>query len=335
MELTWLGRSCFQLMTRHRTRVIFDPYLEQYRERGLPPLPLPDLICVSHGHLDHFADVPDLVRGDSPAQVVAIPELCRALRELLPETRYRLFPIAWGDQVELNGLRFFAYQSPAMRTSLHDMFEEFGVRQVLEFLRACRQLADEFLYLPLTSFGVDVDGRRVLHFVAEGVGPGEPVDVAAIGARFAPDVALVGVHPGQEVRAAGYAAALGAPLAIPHHHHAYGKLPAADLDLFVHELHRLAMDVARNEPHLPFFRPLLDFVAQMEDAAAAREQLSDFLASDRICARTDDDKSLVLADALQSPHRLPTDRLIRRKLDAHDGRIRLETQTHPSRPGYR
>jgi len=111
--------------------------------------------------------------------------------------------------------------------------------------------------------------------------------------------------------------------------------PVQALAVMTDGLIRLAMDVARNEPHLPFFRPLLDFVAQMEDAAAAREQLSDFLASDRICARTDDDKSLVLADALQSPHRLPTDRLIRRKLDAHDGRIRLETQTHPSRPGYR
>jgi len=158
---------------------------------------------------------------------------------LVPETRYRLFPIAWGDQVELNGLRFFAYQSPAMQTSLHDMLEEFGVQQVLDFLQACRQLADEFLYLPLTSFGVEAHGLRVLHFVAEGQEE-EDVDVRAMGVRFTPDVALVGVDPGEEVRAAEYAAALGASLVIPHHYHAYGKLSAADLDLFIQELRRLA-----------------------------------------------------------------------------------------------
>jgi L-ascorbate metabolism protein UlaG (beta-lactamase superfamily) len=73
MELTWLGRSCFQLITRHQERILFDPYLNLYRERTTTPFPLPDVICVSHGHPDHFADVPDLVRGDSPALVVAIP----------------------------------------------------------------------------------------------------------------------------------------------------------------------------------------------------------------------------------------------------------------------
>jgi L-ascorbate metabolism protein UlaG (beta-lactamase superfamily) len=198
------------------------------------------MICVSHGHLDHFADVPDLIRGDSPAQVVAIPQLCRALRELIPETRYRLFPLAWGDQFELNGVRFFAFQSPPIKTSLYDMIEEFGTRKVMDFLQAFRQLADEILYLPLTSFGVEVHGLRVLHFVTEGDGAGEGIDVGDIGARFSPDVALVSVNPGEEVRAAEHAAALGAPLVIPHHYRAYGGLPAAGLDLFVQTLHRLA-----------------------------------------------------------------------------------------------
>jgi len=60
-------------------------------------------------------------------------------------------------------------------------------------------------------------------------------------------------------------------------------------------LMRLAMNLAVNEPHLPFFNPLLAFAARMEDEAEAREQLAVFLASERVCARTDDDKTLVLA----------------------------------------
>lgn len=267
MQLTWLGRSCFQVVTRDGTRVLFDPFLEWCPQ---PPA-TPDVICVSHGHLDHFVAVPDLVRGDSPTQVVAIPRLCRALRELIPETRHRLFPIAWGEQVELNWLHFWAFRSPPMRTSLYDMFEEFGVSKTLDFLNAFRQLADDILYLPLTSFGVEADGIRLLHFAFEGeaeaeaplstpeecatcenpcalasaweeTNPPNGADVRVCRLRFQSDVALVGVQPGEEQRSAEYAAALGASLVIPHHYRAYGKLPPADLDAFARELARLVPD---------------------------------------------------------------------------------------------
>ena len=273
MELTWLGRSCFQVVTRDDTRVLFDPFLEWCPQ---PPV-TPDVICVSHGHLDHFADVLDLVRGDSPAQVVAIPRLCRVLRELLPETRHRLFPIAWGEQVELNWLCFSAFRSPPMRTSLYDLFAEFGVPKTLDFLNAFRQLADDVLYLPLTSFGLEVDGTRLLHFAFEGEVEAEAeaktkthlsvpdecatceapcafasawdesnapngTDTRVCRLRFQSDVALVSVQAGEEHRSAEYAAALGAPLVNPHHFRAYGKLPPADLDAFAAELARLAPD---------------------------------------------------------------------------------------------
>jgi L-ascorbate metabolism protein UlaG (beta-lactamase superfamily) len=201
------------------------------------------MICVSHGHLDHFADVPDLVRGDSPALVVAIPRLCRALRALVPETQHRLFPIPWDDHVEVQGVHFYAFRSPPMGTSLYDMIEEFGAAKVLNFLQACRQLADDILYLPLTSFGVESNGLRVLHFVAEDEAAEDGVDVGDIGARFSPDVALVSVNPGEEERSAEYAAALGAPLVIPHHYRAYGKLPAADLDVFAQKLESLGRGI--------------------------------------------------------------------------------------------
>lgn len=241
MQLTWLGRSCFQLITARQTRILFDPYLEHYRKQHQAPYPFPDMVCVSHGHLDHFGDVPALVRDDSPALVVAIPQLCRALREILPETKHRLFPIPWDDHVSVQGVHFYAFRSPPMQTSLHEMFQEFGEEKMRDFLLAFRQVADEVLYLPLTSFGVVVDRVRVLHFVDEGENAeGEHVDVNKIGRKFEPDVALVGVDMRNEKRSAAYAAALGAPTVIPHHYRAYGRLPAAKLAPFVEELKRLS-----------------------------------------------------------------------------------------------
>ena len=37
MQLTWLGRSCFEIVTRDDTRVLFDPFLEWSRSRRSRP----------------------------------------------------------------------------------------------------------------------------------------------------------------------------------------------------------------------------------------------------------------------------------------------------------
>jgi len=60
-------------------------------------------------------------------------------------------------------------------------------------------------------------------------------------------------------------------------------------------LTRLALKLPANEPHPPFFQPLFAFASAADGQAQAEEQLAAFLASERVCARTDDDKSLVIA----------------------------------------
>jgi len=58
---------------------------------------------------------------------------------------------------------------------------------------------------------------------------------------------------------------------------------------------RLALELPRHVPHAPFFRPLLRFADEASDPEGACAQLATFLASERICRRTDDDKTLVIA----------------------------------------
>lgn len=60
-------------------------------------------------------------------------------------------------------------------------------------------------------------------------------------------------------------------------------------------LTRLAIKLSTDEPYLPFFQPLFAFVARTDQEEQASRHLVDFLISERVCARTDDDKSLVLA----------------------------------------
>jgi hypothetical protein len=60
-------------------------------------------------------------------------------------------------------------------------------------------------------------------------------------------------------------------------------------------LTRLALQLPAQEPYLPFFQPLLAFAARANEEEQAARHLVEFLTSERVCDRTDDDKSLVLA----------------------------------------
>ena len=71
--------------------------------------------------------------------------------------------------------------------------------------------------------------------------------------------------------------------------------PARALMLMSDGLIRLALKLPDYTPHLPFFQPLVAFAANAGNGEQANNQLADFLASERVSARTDDDKTLVLA----------------------------------------
>jgi hypothetical protein len=73
------------------------------------------------------------------------------------------------------------------------------------------------------------------------------------------------------------------------------ELELAGLAVMSDGLSRLALQFPSYAPHAPFFIPLWTFTAQAQSGQLANQELAAFLASERVCARTDDDKSLVIA----------------------------------------
>lgn len=57
----------------------------------------------------------------------------------------------------------------------------------------------------------------------------------------------------------------------------------------------LALDLADDRPHGGFFEPLWGWLARCDDLGAAGRELNDFLASERVQSRADDDLTLVVA----------------------------------------
>lgn len=69
------------------------------------------------------------------------------------------------------------------------------------------------------------------------------------------------------------------------------------LAMFSDGLQRLALDIAKGEPHGPFFEPIFRKMQGLTDASRPQigAALESFLGSSRINDRTDDDKSLAIA----------------------------------------
>jgi serine/threonine protein phosphatase PrpC len=71
--------------------------------------------------------------------------------------------------------------------------------------------------------------------------------------------------------------------------------PVRSLAAMTDGLTNLAIDRRSAQPHRPFFKPLMQVPGKIRDHETALTELYEFLVSDRINARTDDDKTLVLA----------------------------------------
>lgn len=76
---------------------------------------------------------------------------------------------------------------------------------------------------------------------------------------------------------------------------------ASGVAAFSDGLQMLCLKFPEYEPHAAFFTPLLNFVRNMTDEAAATAELMSFLHSERVSELTDDDVTLVLA-TLRNTH---------------------------------
>jgi hypothetical protein len=69
----------------------------------------------------------------------------------------------------------------------------------------------------------------------------------------------------------------------------------SDVALMTDGLERLALRFENQTPHLPFFDPFFRAIRESEDYTLLNEALQKFLGSDSVRARSDDDKTLILA----------------------------------------
>ena len=125
------------------------------------------------------------------------------------------------------------------------------------------------------------------------VAVGQIGDGAVVG-RW-PDGELATLSPPQRGEYANETTPLTADAALENLRVTVWPQPVAALALFSDGLQSLALDLASGAPHAPFFAPFLAALDEPFDPDAIGVRLADFLDSPRVCARTDDDKTLLVA----------------------------------------
>ena len=66
MKLRWLGHSAFEFVSDEGIDILVDPFIRANPSCKIPIDDLnPDVICITHGHADHFGDAVEIARNSN------------------------------------------------------------------------------------------------------------------------------------------------------------------------------------------------------------------------------------------------------------------------------
>ncbi|ADP77513.1 conserved hypothetical protein [Methanothermus fervidus DSM 2088] len=101
MKITWFGHSVFEIISEEGLKILIDPFISENPacDKVVEEFK-PDIVCITHGHRDHFGDALDIVNKTN-ATAVTIHELS----EIFSENGLRAEGMNIGGSLEIENIK--------------------------------------------------------------------------------------------------------------------------------------------------------------------------------------------------------------------------------------
>jgi L-ascorbate metabolism protein UlaG (beta-lactamase superfamily) len=196
-RLRYFGWSSLAIDTP-RGSLFFDPFYRPYcgaRWSSPDDYAGAKVVCVTHGHEEHFLDTPEIVRSTG-ATVVSSESVCRFLRRRAAIPREQLVPATPLQPVEAEGFRITTFGWKHRDISLPKAFAKAVVGGNATQLKwFWSSLTRAPFYAPYTGFHVELPGGATVLNYNEGFNTKmTDAEIGELGRRFRVDVLLAGMQ---------------------------------------------------------------------------------------------------------------------------------------------
>ena len=193
--IRYYGWSSLSLETGQGT-LFFDPFYRQYcgaKWFSLDDFASAKVICVTHGHEEHFVDVPSVARKTG-ALVIGPPAVARFLRRRNKLPADKVLDIAPLETRDLPGFRITSFRWKHRDINLVKAVTKAVFRgQTAQLAWALRGATMAPFYAPYTGYHVELpDGTTVMNYNEGFNSKMTDAEIEDLGRRFRTDVLLGG-----------------------------------------------------------------------------------------------------------------------------------------------
>jgi L-ascorbate metabolism protein UlaG (beta-lactamase superfamily) len=199
MKIRYFGWSNLSIETDAGV-LLFDPFFRPYcgaEWYHLDDFKNATLICVTHGHEEHFLDVP-MVAAASGAKVVAAPSVCQFLRWRRRLPADQLVPV---DPTRFGGVTLPGFKLSTFLWQHRDINLAAALSRALfhgnatQLSWAWSSATNAPFYAPYTGFHVELPGGLTVLNYNEGFNSKmTDKEIAELGRRFRTDILLAGMQ---------------------------------------------------------------------------------------------------------------------------------------------
>lgn len=197
--LKYFGWSSISIESAAGT-LVFDPFYREYCEAkwaNLPDFTNATVVCITHGHEEHFLDVPEVLKATT-AIAVGAPATCRFLKKRngIPTDRLRAVEPSTFETVSVPGFRITALPWEHRDINLWKALTKAVLQGNATQLKwAWSSATNAPFYSPYTGFLVELpEGLRILNYNEGFNSKMTDAQIAEIRRRFNPDVVLGGMQ---------------------------------------------------------------------------------------------------------------------------------------------